>query len=530
MTRLRVAAAQFATSDDVGENLGTCIEMIDEAADQGAQLVVLPEFCNHLSVYDDAAHCRQVALEIDGRFVASVAARARARRAYVVLTATVRRSDGVTVTNLLLDPDGSLVAQADKQTLMGNERAYLRAGRRVAPVVETPFGAVGMYSCMDGVTCELPRALAVRGARLLTNSLNSFALDEASLHVPARAAENQVFVVAANKVGPLVPADRIEAFGQALGVGAEALHGAGESQIVAPDGTVVAKAPRHGRHIVSAVIDLAEVERVRAADPMPPRRPELYAPLARPGCETPAENTAETLVAAAAAGPEGVQPALDSGARLIVLPELVDAPARIPEGVTVVATRRDGDRHIGMALDASGVRLEQPQLHRTPRLPWACGDGTGGGLRVLDLRWGRLAVAVGDDIRLPEAARLAALRGAAVLAVCYHPARDVDVDLGLVERAAENRLCIVAASPSRPVPGGALVSPPVDSLWSASRSEPYDGTINTPVVERIDPASRYLVGAVHLRRARHREVSRHTDLLEGRSLAAAAVLTASHPS
>ena len=275
MTRLRVAAAQFATSDDVGENLDTCLEMIDEAADAGARLVVLPEFCNHLSVYDDAAHCRQVALDLDGRFVASVAARARARRAYVVLTATVRRSDGVTVANLLLDPEGRMVAQADKQTLMGNERAFLRPGRGAGPVVDTPFGAVGMYSCMDGVTCEVPRALAVRGARLLTNSLNSFALDEASLHVPARAAENQVFVVAANKVGPLVPADRIAAFGQALGVGAEALHGAGESQIVAPDGTAVAKAPRHGRHIVSAVIDLAEVDRVRAADPMPLRRPGL---------------------------------------------------------------------------------------------------------------------------------------------------------------------------------------------------------------------------------------------------------------
>ena len=528
MTRLHVAAAQFATSDDVGENLDTCLEMIDAAAGAGAQLVVLPEFCNHLSVYDDAAHCRQVALDLDGPFVASVAAQARARRAYVVLTATVRRSDGVTVTNLLLDPDGSLAAQADKQTLMGNERACLRPGRGVGPVVDTPFGAVGMYSCMDGVTCEVPRALAVRGARLLTNSLNSFALDEASLHVPARAAENQVFVVAANKVGPLVPADRIAAFGQALGVGAEALHGAGESQIVAPDGTVVAKAPRHGRHIVSAVIDLAEVDRVRAADPMPPRRPALYAPLAEAGAGTPAEHTAERLIAAAAAGPDGVKPALESGARLIVLPELVDAPARIPEGVTVVATRRDGDRHVGLALDASGVRLEQPQLHRTPRLPWACGDGDG--LRFLDLPWGRLAVAVGDDVRLPEVARLAALRGAAVLAVCYHPARDTDVALDLVERAAENRMCIVAASPSRPVPGGALMSPPADSLWSASRSEPYDGTINTPVVQRIDPASRCLVGTVHPRRARHREVSRHTDLVEGRSLAAAEVLAGSRPS
>ena len=42
---------------------------------------------------------------------------------------------------------------------------------------------------------ETPRGLAVRGAQLLINSLNSFAFDEASLHIPVRAPENKVFVI-----------------------------------------------------------------------------------------------------------------------------------------------------------------------------------------------------------------------------------------------------------------------------------------------------------------------------------------------
>ena len=615
MPLVTVAAAQFATTADVAENLDVCLEMIDEAANSGAELIVLPEFCNHLSVYDDADHCRRVAVDLDGPFVSACAARARARAAHVVLTITVRRPGGVTVTNLLLDPAGRVAAEADKQTLMGNERAFLRPGPRIAPVAATPFGLVGMYSCMDGVTCEVPRALAVQGAVVLANSLNSFALDEAALHVPVRAAENQVFAVAANKVGPLVPAERIDDFAAALGVDAAALHGAGESQIVAPDGAVVAKAPRSGRAVVSAAIDLAEVARVRAARPLPTRRPDLYAALAEPGAEAPPPGTAETLAVAAVTSPAGAAAALGStedaptaaaeqeagnprhrrpdpsaagaspaaaeqeagnprhrrpdpavadaspaaakpGAgglghrpldrprasartaaakpggpaseprpRLVVMPELTEPPARIPEGVTVVFTRRDGDRHVGMAVGASGVVVEQPQLHEAPRLPWARPGGDR--LMTADLPWGRMAVVVGDDIRLPEVARLAAVQGAAVLAVCHRPANPAEVDLMLAERAAENRVCIVAAAPAGPVAGCALIDPPADSLWSPSRSQPFDGAINMPDLRRIEPGADTLTGVVHPARARNREISRQTNLVDGRSLAASALLAKS---
>ena len=80
-----------------------------------------------------------------------------------------------------------IVATSDKQVLMGGERLHIAEGVDHSPVVDTPFGRVGMYSCMDGVIFETPRMLAVRGAQLLLNSLNSFALDEAALHVPVRA-------------------------------------------------------------------------------------------------------------------------------------------------------------------------------------------------------------------------------------------------------------------------------------------------------------------------------------------------------
>lgn len=45
----RVAALQFASTTDVDENLATCLRMIDRARQHRPQLMVLPEFSNHIS-------------------------------------------------------------------------------------------------------------------------------------------------------------------------------------------------------------------------------------------------------------------------------------------------------------------------------------------------------------------------------------------------------------------------------------------------------------------------------------------------
>ncbi|MFD0475523.1 carbon-nitrogen hydrolase family protein [Nonomuraea thailandensis] len=245
---MRVAAVQYEVGTDPQANLAAGLRMIDAAAERGAELIVLPEFCNHLSWYESREHARALACRHGDAFLTAIAARASRHRAHVKLGVTLARPDGRTTgASLLYGPGGGLLGEADKQVLMGAENDHLDAGDSAGPVVPTAVGRLGMYACMEGVICEVTRGLALRGAQVLLNSLNSFAVDEAALHVPVRAAENQVWVVAANKVGPLIPADRLAQVSAGLGVPAEWLHGAGESQIVAPDGTVVERAPRAGR-------------------------------------------------------------------------------------------------------------------------------------------------------------------------------------------------------------------------------------------------------------------------------------------
>ncbi|MEL7208504.1 MAG: carbon-nitrogen hydrolase family protein, partial [Actinomycetota bacterium] len=321
---VRAAAVQFATTTDVEENLATCLRMIDAAGEESPDLVVLPEFANHLSVYESAEHCREVAVDLDGPFPTALGERAAALGIVLAVALTVRRPDRVTVSSLLWGSDGTLLAVGDKQTLMGNEREFLSAGDAVAAVTETDLGPIGIYACMDGVTPETPRALTVRGARILTNSLNSFALDEASLHIPVRAAENGVFVVAANKVGPLLPADRVGAFSEAMGLPASAFDGAGESQIVDPDGVVLAKGPRTGEAVVTAELVRATERdgeaRRTGPDPVADRRPELFASLADPEADADRADAAEqiTAVAVATADAAAIEAAL-ANADLVVL-------------------------------------------------------------------------------------------------------------------------------------------------------------------------------------------------------------------
>ncbi len=531
---LRVAAAQFAVGTDLGENLATTCRMIDAAADQGAQLVVTPEFCNHLSVYDDAEHAWQVAIEPDGDWIAAVAEVARRRGIWVQVNATVRRvpttdehpRPRITNTNFILSPDSSIVVTTDKTVLMGAEGDHLSPSESPPVLTNSPFGIIGSYACMDGIVPEVPRSVAAGGARLLLNSLNSFALDEASVHIPVRAAENRAWVVACCKVGPLLPPDKIALFSQMMGVPADMLSGAGESQIVAPDGTVIARGPREDESVVSAEIDLDRGGELRpdGTDVWAVRRPALYAPLAAPTPPLDQHPRAEQLRAAAATSLDRVPDLVAAGAELIVLPELavtVDeldlVRGMLADTSTVVVTSvADADAHVGVAIDRSGVIHRQPQLHSVRRHAWA--HHLGDALGTVDLPWGRMAVIVGEDLLHPEVARLAALASVDVVAAPMDAQEPWETALGVVERAAENRMCVVAATRSTSIGASTVADLPPDfTLWAASRERPFDGTINQPDLYRATPgAEGTVVATIHPARSVNRQISKGTNLVDGR--------------
>ena len=556
---VRVAAVQFGAGLDADENLATCLRMIDQAAAQEPQLIVLPEFLNHASWWRDTEHGYAVAIALDGPFLAAIAAKAAEHGCHIMANCTVRRrNNAVTDTNILFDPAGQQIAVSDKQVLMGNENNFLERATEVSPVVDTPIGRIGMYSCMDGVIPETARGLALRGAQILCNSLNSFAADEATLHIPVRAAENKVFVVAANKVGPLVPEDSLAAIAERLQVAPGDLNGAGESQIVAPDGTVLAKCAASGEAVAVADIIVGEADvkgRPDGTDVFTARRPELYGPIT-------AEHTARSAPAAAdqieaaifVPSPDG-QPGLDEAAKavveageagidLLVLPELFFAPdgvigdpseagafsdlvidtlhAAVRAGgggctvaTTVVEGSQEGFSHTGVLVGGDGVCLRQRQLHACARHEAWCGV-LGDAVVCTDLPWGRVALVVGGDAVYPETFRLAALNDVQVCAVPTRLLESWELETGLPERAAENRMSLVVASRPEPTDAGAIIAIDHVALWAGERERPFDGHINNPIVARAANGPGLTRAPVYPARSANREITLRTDVVANR--------------
>jgi predicted amidohydrolase len=551
LSKIRVAAVQFGVTEEIPANLQTCLRLIDRAAAQSPApaLIVLPEFVNHIAWYQDAAHCYRVAVSLEDDFIRQIAGRAAAHHCYIKINVTLKRDNGaVTGTNILFDPNGEIAGLNDKQILMGNENNFLQPADEIAPILATNIGRVGMYACMDGVIPEVARALAVRRPQLLLNSLNSFAHDEAALHIPVRAAENKVFVIAANKVGSLVPEALRETIAARLKIDPAFLEGAGESQIVAPDGSVLAKAPRKGESVVTADIDLRHAEnklRPDGTDILLSRRPELYRPIGEePGTAVAVLPAAASILGAVIQpgsleeGLEAVAQAIQQQAKLIVLPELFPLPngrvtdpaaaaeestrlqasllhllAAAPEDCLVafsaVQQTESGWEHHGLALNRQGVILRQPQLHHAARHPWV--SALGQSVVVADVAWGRVALVVGNDAIFPETFRLAALQNVAVTAVPATILEPWESALGFPERAAENRMNLLVADRAE---SGVYAVTEDFTLWTEWKSRPFDGNINTPEISRAQAT--LTIAPLYPAAAANRFVSHRTNVVDGR--------------
>ncbi|MEP5568850.1 MAG: carbon-nitrogen hydrolase family protein [Halioglobus sp.] len=545
----RVAALQFASGTDVDANLATCTEMIDEAAQYQPGVMVLPEFCNHISWYDDADHVWDVSLEPDGAFLKAIAERADRYNTHIVINVSLRRKNrSLTITSLMFGPDGSLLAQADKQTLMGHENFWFTRATEISPVVNTEIGRLAMFPCRDGVTFETPRGLALRGAQLFCDSLNSFALDEASLHVPARAPENACFLVAANKVGPLIPEELLQQVSEDTHIPLEHLYGAGESQIVSPHGEVLARAPKGERAVVWADVDLSQSEDKRfsdGTDRFETRRPNFYTPISSAPKVVSAHNS--QCVSVACLNPEQKLDAaiveaselvgqLGSDIRLAVLPELFCMPWHSSDEAThhanevinrlasackgreqfslVTALPMPVGKGVGLSavlINESGLLASQGQVHGSARFD---GLELAQSFECIDLPWGRIALLTADDMRHPEMAKLAAIEGAQLLAVPGKALEPWESSLALPSRAAENRVCLIYCSAAEENGSGLIASLHRDfTLMTPWAQRKFDGFINQPLITSQLPGQRVTIAKVDLPAANNKLMSAQTDLI-----------------
>ncbi|HLU08702.1 MAG TPA: carbon-nitrogen hydrolase family protein [Oceanobacillus sp.] len=276
MREVTVATVQIRPKlGEAEDNLVKMSEMISKiASQQRVDLIVFPELIT--SGYELGLRFTELAQRVPGPTVNLIAQRANEYGVYIAFgMVTKERVESVLYNSaVLVGPDGELLEVYNKIHLRGEERMAFREGYKL-PVIETEVGNIGMMIGYDLAFPEVARSLVLDGADILCVMANweAPAIDEWKTYLRARAYENAVFVVGANRVGE----DVTITFG-------------GESMVVGPRGQIYTSlaneidpdtgAPLEGFAV--ARIDLDEVRRNREEYQLiQNRQPTVYKSIVR---------------------------------------------------------------------------------------------------------------------------------------------------------------------------------------------------------------------------------------------------------
>ena len=269
-----VSCLQFTAIDGAKPaTVDKALGLLRQAGERGSRLVVLPEVWTGLGYSDKTIH-RDIAEPIPGPTTDLLAREARRYRMYIAGSLYEDAGNGVYHNTCpLIGPDGTIVGLYRKTHLFDapnrhdikggiRESDKVRAGDAL-PVFQTELGPIGLSVCSDLRFPEIYREMTLNGARLLicASAFLSPRFDHWEFFLRARAAENQVYVVASGQYGTEPKS----------GIGF-----VGRSMVVDPWGTAIATAS-DTETCLTAAIDPAFVDEIRRRYPLlEQRRPELY--------------------------------------------------------------------------------------------------------------------------------------------------------------------------------------------------------------------------------------------------------------
>lgn len=261
MTKLTLSLAQMNVAQgDPEANFATAAALVEEAAERGSELVVLPELWDSGFALDRAV---ALASPFGENLFHQTAELARQHRIYITGSMLERHDSKVYNCMAVFAPNGDIVGIYRKTHLIGlmKEDQWLTAGDMLT-VLDLPWGRTGLAICYDLRFPELFRHYAVeQDAQLII--LPASWPQPRRMHwrllTRARAIENQCFLAACNRVGQ---DGKYDFFGAST-----LIDPWGERLIEAGDTPT----------LLTIKIDMARVTEVRAALPaLADRRTDLY--------------------------------------------------------------------------------------------------------------------------------------------------------------------------------------------------------------------------------------------------------------
>lgn len=166
-------------------------------------LVLLPELWNAGAFNLDL--CRKLAQPIDGPLPTALSNKARQLGMWIHGGSFCEREgDDLFNTSVVFNDLGELVAKYRKVHVFtyAREQDTMTAGQEYV-VVHTPFGLTGLATCYDARFPEMFRAMREAGAQafLIPSGWPTKRIGQWNAVLPARAVENQAWVIANNQVG-----------------------------------------------------------------------------------------------------------------------------------------------------------------------------------------------------------------------------------------------------------------------------------------------------------------------------------------
>ncbi len=243
--------------------ISKALGFIDEAASQGAELIVLPEvfnirYDNFVGQYDTRTY--ELAETIPGTTTDRVAVKAKEHGVSIVVPIFEKVIPGEYYdTAALLGANGELLGRYRKTHIPGFgkwlERFYFKPGSDY-PTFETRLGRLGILVCWDRHFPENWRRLTLLGAEIVVvpAAIPRFDVSTVEYVTRTRALENGIYAVMACRPGREDSAtDTIEYTGSSI--------------IVSPTGEILARAGMDEEGIISAEIDRSSIEAARQEKP-----------------------------------------------------------------------------------------------------------------------------------------------------------------------------------------------------------------------------------------------------------------------
>ena len=207
----KIAAIQMVSTPLVADNIVTARRLVAQAAQQGATLVLLPEYWSIMGM-DDSDKVAHAELPGTGPMQDALAEMARSHGLWLIggtLPLVAPEPGKVLNTTLVYNPQGECVSHYDKIHLFGftkgdesyDEARTIVRGNDVV-TFDAPFGRVGLSICYDLRFPELYRAMG-ECALIVVPAAFTYTTGHAHWEIllRARAIENQCYVLASGQGG-----------------------------------------------------------------------------------------------------------------------------------------------------------------------------------------------------------------------------------------------------------------------------------------------------------------------------------------